>query len=111
MATPVPQTRPGPWGSPVPPRRGPGPRGRVILVLLGAALLAGLSVAAMGWGWEAMGASPMTVHGWIALSIGAVGTALLAAGLMLLAFHSNRSGHDDRVESTESINERIRRRF
>jgi hypothetical protein len=111
MATPVSEARAGPRGSPVPPRKGPGPRGRVMLVLLGAAVLAGLSVAAMGWGWEAMGASPMTVHGWIALSIGAVGTALLAAGLMLLAFHSNRSGHDDRVESTESINERIRRRF
>lgn len=102
---------PGPWGSPAPPRRGPGPRARVASVLLGAAVLAGLSVAAMGWGWQAMGASPMKVHGWIALSIGAVGTAVLAAGLMLLAFHSHRSGHDDRVESTESINERIRRRF
>ena len=113
MASPAPvsESRPGPWGSPAPPRKGPGPRGRVALVLMGAAVLAGLSVGAMGWGWEAMGASPMTVHGWIALSIGAVGTALLAAGLMLLAFHSHRSGHDDRVESTESINERIRRRF
>ena len=102
---------PGPWGSPAPPRKGPGPRGRVMLILAGAAVLAGLSVAAMGWGWEAMGASPMTAHGWIALSIGAVGTALLSAGLMILAFHSHRSGHDDRVESAEEVNERIRRRF
>ena len=53
----------------------------------------------------------MTVHGWIALSIGAVGTALLTAGLMILAFHSHRSGHDDSVEPTELIDERIRRRF
>lgn len=84
---------------------------RVALTLLAAVVLAGLSVAAMGWGWDAMGASPMTVHGWIALSIGAVGTALLTAGLMILAFHSHRSGHDDRVEPTELIDERIRRRF
>lgn len=65
-------------------------------------------MAAMGWAWEAIGASPMTVHGWIALGIGVVGTALLSAGLMMLAFHSARSGHDDRVESAD---ERIRRRF
>ncbi|MFN3815852.1 hypothetical protein [Brevundimonas sp.] len=61
----------------------------------------------MGWAWDAIGASPMTLHGWIALSIGAVGTALLSAGLMILAFHSNRSGHDDRVESTEGIRPRF----
>ena len=102
---------PGPWGSPAPPRKGPGPRRRVALILMGAVVLAGLSVGAMGLAWDAIGASPMTVHGWIALSIGAVGTALLTAGLMILAFHSHRSGHDDRVEPTESINDRIRRRF
>lgn len=101
----------GPWGSPAPVRRGPRPRLRVIMVLLGAAAVAGLSVAAMGWAWEAIGGAPMTVHGWIALSIGSVATAVLTAGLMLLAFHSDRSGHDDRVEKTEDVNERIRRRF
>ena len=70
----------------------------MVLTLLSAAVFAGLSVGAMGWGWEALGASPMTVHGWIALSIGAVGTALLTAGLMILAFHSHRSGHDDSLD-------------
>lgn len=116
MPTPAPEPESagpaqGPWGSPAPIRRGPGPRGRVILALLAAAALAGLSVAAMGWGWKAMGGAPMTVHGWIALSIGSVATAVLAAGLMILAFHSDSSGHDDRVEKTEDVNERIRRRF
>ncbi|MFN3536561.1 MAG: hypothetical protein ACK4Y4_03860 [Brevundimonas sp.] len=107
MSAPGPIPDPGPS----PRRKGPGTRARVSLTLLGAAVLAAVSVAAMGWAWDAIGASPMTLHGWIALSIGAVGTALLTAGLMTLAFHSHSSGHDDRVEPTEGINERIRRRF
>jgi hypothetical protein len=111
MSAPASAPFPGPWGSPAPPRKGPGPRARVALILLGAAGLAALSVGAMAWGWDAIGGAPMTLHGWIALSIAVLGTALLSAGLMILAFHSNRSGHDDRVESTEAINERIRRRF
>ncbi|MEH6665086.1 MAG: hypothetical protein V7678_09550 [Brevundimonas sp.] len=82
-----------------------------MLILTAAAALSALSVAGMAWAWDAIGGAPMTLHGWIALSIAVLGAALLSAGLMILAFHSHRSGHDDRVESTEAINERIRRRF
>lgn len=47
--------------------------------------------------WNAIGGSPMTVHGWIALTLGGIGTAALTAVLMCLAFYSDRGGHDDQA--------------
>ncbi len=44
-------------------------------------------------------ASSLSLHGWIALGLGASLTLLLAVGLMGLAFHSSRSGHDERARS------------
>jgi hypothetical protein len=34
-------------------------------------------------------------HGWLAMGLGVVLTAVLGVGLMALVFHSSRSGHDD----------------
>jgi hypothetical protein len=61
--------------------------------------------AAVAWAfhaaWDLGGhsdkTSGMTIHGWIALSIAFVGTAVVGGGLMWLAFYSSRRGFDDRV--------------
>jgi hypothetical protein len=41
----------------------------------------------------------MSVHGWIAMGLGVLGTVGLAWGLMSLAFRSNREGWDDQVDN------------
>ena len=46
-------------------------------------------------GWDA---SYMSMHGWIALTIGTVLSLAVGGGLMALVFHSARQGYDDRVE-------------
>jgi uncharacterized membrane protein YccC len=45
--------------------------------------------------WDA---SAMSVHGWIALTIGTVLSLLVGGGLMALVFYSARHGYDDRIE-------------
>lgn len=45
--------------------------------------------------WDA---SAMSIHGWIALTIGTVLSLAVGGGLMALVFHSARKGYDDRVE-------------
>ena len=37
----------------------------------------------------------MSVHGWVAMGIAGLFTALLTGGLMWLAFYSARKGFDD----------------
>jgi hypothetical protein len=45
--------------------------------------------------WDA---SAMSIHGWIALSLGTLLSLALGGGLMALVFHSARKGYDDRIE-------------
>jgi hypothetical protein len=47
--------------------------------------------------FDEQGLSGLGVHGVIAIVLGALFTAALAAGLMALVFHSGRSGHDEAV--------------
>ncbi len=70
--------------------------GRVLLVAGGVLLLAAVIVLS-AWVWMSTGPVAMSVHGWIALSLGVVLTLGLAVGLMALLFHSSRSGHDENV--------------
>ncbi|WP_300377157.1 hypothetical protein [Henriciella sp.] len=63
-------------------------------VALVALVLAGFGVAAM---WRDLGVT-MSLHGWIAYGLGALGCLALSVGLFWLLFHSSRHGHDDRVE-------------
>ena len=46
-------------------------------------------------GWDA---SAMSIHGWIALTLGTVFSLAVGAGLMTLVFYSARKGYDDRIE-------------
>ncbi|MBC7767569.1 MAG: hypothetical protein H7124_02150 [Phycisphaerales bacterium] len=42
--------------------------------------------------------SAMSVHGWIALTLGTVLSLAVGGGLMALVFYSARKGYDDRIE-------------
>ncbi len=70
---------------------------RAALAGLVAALVAATALAcwALLFVWRIDGGGPMTGHGWIALALAVAGAALLAAGLMWLAFRSSRDGWDD----------------
>ena len=45
--------------------------------------------------WDA---SAMSLHGWIALSLGTLLSLALGGGLMALVFHSARKGYYDRID-------------
>ncbi len=45
--------------------------------------------------WDA---SAMSIHGWIALSLGTLFSLAVGGGLLALLFHSSRRGYDDRIE-------------
>jgi hypothetical protein len=40
----------------------------------------------------------MSIHGWIALTLGTLLSLAVGGGLMALVFYSARKGYDDRVE-------------
>lgn len=65
-----------------------------LVVLLG---FLALSIAFGYWVWMELGEVEMSHHGWIALTLGAVFTLLVGAGLMALVFFSHRRGYDDRA--------------
>jgi hypothetical protein len=46
-------------------------------------------------GWDS---SAMSIHGWIALTLGTVLSLAVGGGLMALVFYSARKGYDDRIE-------------
>ena len=73
---------------------------RLFLNLLIAVAIATVATFGLGWFWRLIGGGELPLHGWIALSLGMVGTVALAWGLMALAFKSDREGWDDRVDNT-----------
>ena len=73
---------------------------RLLLNVVLALLIAALATWGLAAVWRAIGGGDLTVHGWIALSLGILGTIALAWVLMALAFKSDREGWDDRVDNT-----------
>ena len=69
----------------------------VAIVVMGALLAASVWVSVSVWTSMDGGdiAFSMSWHGWLALFLGVVITTALGIGLMMLVFHSSRSGHDD----------------
>jgi hypothetical protein len=47
--------------------------------------------------WNELGASEISLAGWLALSFGVIATLALGFGLMALMFISSRRGYDDRA--------------
>lgn len=77
-------------------------RGREALKAMKTALLAlvliALLVVVLFGALSDWDASAMSVHGWIALTIGTVLSLLVGGGLMALVFYSARHGYDDRID-------------
>ena len=76
-----------------------GRAGRFLLALgLAVAIAAAATLGLAGY-WRLIGGGPMSVHGWIAMGLGVLGTVGLSWLLMSLAFRSDREGWDDRVDN------------
>ncbi len=73
---------------------------RFLLNLLLALLVAAVATWGLAAVWRAIGGGELSIHGWIAMSLGILGTVGLAWVLMALAFKSDREGWDDRVDNT-----------
>ncbi|HKW52324.1 MAG TPA: hypothetical protein VJO12_01425 [Stellaceae bacterium] len=80
-----------------PPPSGSGRRSNRIVVAVVAAVLVPSLIAIGVYAWETLGTSALTVHGYIALVLGCIGTIGLGVGLMALVFYSHRYGYDERV--------------
>ena len=77
-----------------------GRSGRLVLALVLAVAVAALATWGLGLFWTLIGGGEMSLHGWIAMTIGVLGTMGLAWGLMALAFRSDREGWDERVDNS-----------
>lgn len=83
-------------------------RGGLLMI---ACLLAMLLAAVVGgvMAWNAVGGGGpeqgISLHGFIALGLGVLGSLVVGGGLMALVFFSNRSGHDKAVH--EEISRRL----
>lgn len=73
--------------------------GRFLRALTLAAAISAVATLGLAGYWRLIGGGAMSVHGWIAMGLGVLGTVGLAWGLMLLAFRSDRDGWDDRVDN------------
>ncbi|WP_323797441.1 hypothetical protein [Nisaea sp.] len=69
------------------------------VILLAVVLLSLLAGALWGvWEvWFAVEDVEMSIHGFIALALGAFFTLLLGGGLMWLAYYSSKHGYDERT--------------
>ena len=47
--------------------------------------------------WKMLGPIELSMHGWLAIFAGVIGSFLLAGSLMALSFYSARSGYDTKV--------------
>lgn len=65
-----------------------------LAVGIGAACLVAVGAVAAGF-WTALGASEITLSGWIAMALGVLVSFAVGAGLMALVFYSNRHGYDE----------------
>lgn len=80
-------------------------RGGLLMIACLVALL--LAAAAGGvLAWNAVGGGgpeqAISLHGFIALGLGILGSLVVGGGLMALVFFSNRSGHDQAVHNEVS---------
>ena len=76
-----------------------GRAGRFLLALGLAVVIAAAATLGLAGYWRLIGGGPMSVHGWIAMGLGVLGTVGLSWLLMSLAFRSDREGWDDRVDN------------
>ncbi|QTC91055.1 hypothetical protein [Brevundimonas goettingensis] len=65
-----------------------------------ACVIAAVSTLGLAWVWRLIGGGALSLHGWIAMGLGILGTVALSWVLMSLAFRSDREGWDDRVDNS-----------
>jgi len=63
-------------------------------VTIATAVVAAVAIVT-GVFWDQLGASDISVAGWLAMGFGVIVTLALGVGLMTLMFISNRRGYDD----------------
>ena len=68
------------------------------LTLVAAFLIVLIAVAlASFYVWQEMGVIALGFHGWLAVSLGSLGSIILGAGLMWLTFYSHHAGYDEKA--------------
>lgn len=68
---------------------------RQILLLM---ILFSMLLFAIVWSmmaWTSSEEVTMSIHGWVALSLGTIFSLIIGCGLMALMFYSSRSGYDE----------------
>lgn len=71
-------------------------RGHTGWIALALALVVVLVVVTASAGiWRSLGASQISLSGWLAMGLGVLFSLALGIGLMALVFFSNRRGYDD----------------
>jgi len=65
-----------------------------------ACAIAAVSTLGLAGFWRLIGGGALSIHGWIAMGLGILGTVALSWTLMSLAFRSDREGWDDRVDNS-----------
>ena len=76
---------------------------RVVRILSSLVLACGIAaVCTVGLAafWKLIGGGALTIHGWIAMALGILGSVVLSWALMGLAFRSSREGWDDQVDNS-----------
>ena len=72
---------------------------RLLRSLLLAVAISAVSTLGLAAYWRLIGGGEMSLHGWIAMGLGVLGTVGLSWLLMSLAFRSDREGWDDQVDN------------
>jgi hypothetical protein len=69
-----------------------------IAVAIGVGAVIAVAIVIAGF-WSTIGASEISIAGWLAMGLGVVLTLALGIGLMALVFFSTRRGYDEGVGS------------
>ena len=72
---------------------------RLLRSLILAVAISAVSTLGLAAYWRLIGGGEMSLHGWIAMGLGVLGTVGLSWLLMSLAFRSDREGWDDQVDN------------
>lgn len=78
-----------------------GRAGRILRAALTIAVIFAVAAAGLWFLWNQISETEISPMGMWMLVGGAAITFALGAGLMALAFHSHKSGHDDRVDDRD----------
>ena len=55
--------------------------------------------------WYEIGDVSLSLHGWIAISVGSLFMLLVGVSLMALSFYSHRSGHDEEAYKKSNLDD------